>query len=87
MTIDQLLEAPIEVLEEMSDSELRNFFEPYLNATRPERVAAQPKDGKTRSAEGVNRSGGYKKAKAQNLNAMLNLFEQKMENLERKLNK
>lgn len=38
MTIDELLEAPIEVQEKMTDKELLELFEPFLNITRPERI-------------------------------------------------
>lgn len=44
MTIEELLEASIEVQEKMTDKELLELFEPFLNVTRPERIVKQKKE-------------------------------------------
>lgn len=36
MTIEELLEFPIEKLEQLSDKELEEVFKPYFSITRPE---------------------------------------------------
>lgn len=40
MTIEQLLDCSAEQLEKMSDAQLLEHFQKYLNVTRPEKAAA-----------------------------------------------
>lgn len=45
MTLEELFDCSSEKLRAMSDDELRKYFEPYFDITRPERVVrekAQP---------------------------------------------
>lgn len=44
MTLEQLCNSSADELEKLSQKELEEFFAPYLNVTRPERVRQQRKD-------------------------------------------
>lgn len=43
MTIEKLLNTSIEELEAMTDDQLRDFFGPFLNVTRPDRAIKKEK--------------------------------------------
>jgi len=74
MTIEELIECDAAKLEAMSDQELLQHFEKYLNVTRPERQPAR-----TTTAQNVVKANpklqqGLALAKQLGLDADLNMF-------------
>lgn len=62
MTLDDLLGLQAKDLEKLSDDEIKKFFEPYLNVTRPERVEKEVALY-ARPSAAINMESAEKKAK------------------------
>lgn len=68
MTIEQLLNAPADQLEKITNTELESYFAPYLNVTRPERVIQERSSTTARPSSSKKpdptKTAQYQKARA-----------------------